>query len=87
MSGIFQGSGLLKAQEVADVLKIRKATLMKWVYEKKSPSSGLQPKLVHQLLPQRRAHKRSSFTKKKRRTKGFGAEIDRDSRGKASGTA
>lgn len=37
MDRIFQGSSLLTSEEVADVLKIRKATLMKWVYEKKIP--------------------------------------------------
>jgi excisionase family DNA binding protein len=37
MSGIFQGSSLLKAQDVADVLKIKEKTLMRWVYEKKIP--------------------------------------------------
>ena len=37
MSGIFQGSNLLTAQEVEEVLKIKVKTLMKWVYEQKIP--------------------------------------------------
>ena len=37
MIGIFQGLSLLTARDVADVLKIKEKTLMKWVYEKKIP--------------------------------------------------
>ena len=66
MSGIFQGSGLLKAQEVADVLKIRKATLMKWVYEKKIPfirfGSGSGQKAIVRFSPHKLNNWLDSFS-------------------------
>lgn len=37
MNRVFQGSSLLTAEEVADVLKIKVKTLMNWAYQKKIP--------------------------------------------------
>lgn len=54
MSGIFQGSNLLTAQEVGEVLRIKSKTIMKWVYEQKIPfiRFGTGQKAIVRFSPQ-----------------------------------